>query len=263
MDDVIDRVGGAKFISALDLTKGYWQVPVQVEDREKTAFTTPAGLFQFTHMPFGLQGAPATFQRMVDKLLRDLEDFANGYIDDIAVFSKTWNEHLTHLRRVLQRLREANLTAKPKKCQFGMAECAYLGHIIGGGKVRPERAKCVAIQEFTIPRTKKGVRSFLGLSGYYRKFIPDYASVATPLTDLTRKNQPNDVTSVWTSECDHSFRTLQQRLCSEPALRNPDFDREFVLQTDASDRCIGAVLSQLDQEGRDHPIEFYSKKLLP
>ena len=129
VDDLIDQVAGSPYITTLDLTKGYWQVPVAKEDCEKTAFTTPFGLYQFTRMPFGLHGAPATFQRMVDKLLNGLNEFASAYIDNVIMFSKTWNDHLQHLEAVLGKLREAGLTVKQKKCQLGMSECGYLGHV--------------------------------------------------------------------------------------------------------------------------------------
>ena len=142
-----------------------------------------------------------------------------------------------------------------------MASCAYLGHIVGNGEVKPEQTKIEAVSAFPIPTTKKQVRAFLGLTGYYRKFIPDYATVALPLTDLTRKQMPNQV--VWGPECDTAFTTLKNRLCSSPILRSPDFSRPFILQTDASDRGVGAVLSQLDDEGIDHPVAYYSRKLLP
>ena len=261
VDDMIDLVGSARYVSTLDLTKGYWQVPVREEDRDKTAFSTPFGLFQFKRMPFGLHGAPATFQRMVDKLLNGMQDSAGAYIDDVVVYSDTWEEHLQHLRQVLERLKKVQLTAKLRKCQFGTARCVYLGHVIGGGQVRLEEAKVEAVASYPIPTTKKGVRSFLGLTGYYRKFIPDYATIATPLTDLTRKNQP--VRIQWSKECDAAFNTLKARICSRPVLASPDFTKEFILQTDASDRGVGAVLSQLDNDGNDHPVAFFSKKLLP
>ena len=125
-------------------------------------------------MPFGLQGAPATFQRMVDKILNGLNEFAGAYIDDVIVYSKTWGAHLQQLEAVLGKIQEAGLTVKWKKCQFGMAKCGYLGHVIGSGKVCPESAKSEAVRKFEQPTTKTRVRSFLGLTGYYRKFIPDY-----------------------------------------------------------------------------------------
>ena len=169
VDELIDRVAGAPYISTLDLTKGYWQVPVAQEDREKTAFTTPYGLFQFKRMPFGLQGAPATFQRMVDRLLDGCGKFSGAYLDDVIIFSETWSDHVKHLETVLGRIRAAGLTLKKRKCQFGMPDCVYLGHRIGSGRVCPEEVKVQAIKSFTQPTTKRQVRSFLGITGYYRK----------------------------------------------------------------------------------------------
>lgn len=212
-------------------------------------------------MPFGLQGAPATFQRMVDRLLNGLSNFSDGYIDDVIVFSATWGEHLSHLRQVFERIRQAGLTARAKKCQFGTSTCLYLGHIIGGGRVRPDTAKVIAIREFPTPQSKKDVRSFLGITGYYRKFIPDYSSIAAPLSDLTKKKSPNRV--LWSSECDIAFNKLKAALCSPHVLWTPDFEKTFILQMDASERGVGAVLSQLDDEGRDRPVAYFSKKLLP
>ena len=261
IDDLIDQLGKAKYITTLDLTRGYWQVPVEEGSRAKTAFTTPSGLYQFSVMPFGLNGAPATFQRMMDRLLRGLGDFAAAYLDDLVVYSSTWEEHLGHIRTVFGRLRDAGLTAKPKKCQFGMSQCVYLGHVVGDGVVQPEQSKIEAVESFPVPRTKKQVHSFLGLTGYYRKFIPDYAAIATPLTDLTRKTAPTRV--VWSADCDTAFKELKGLLCSCPVLKSPDFDKPFVLQTDASDRGVGAVLSQLDDEGAEHPVAYFSRKLLP
>ena len=261
IDELIDQLGKAQYLSTLDLTKGYWQVPVSADAQQKTAFTTPFGLFEFKRMPFGLQGAPATFQRMMDKLLDGLGGFARAYIDDLVVFSTSWEEHLQHLRTVLQRLQKVGLTAKPTKCQFGMTECTYLGYVVGGGKVRMEPSKIEAVQSFGVPRTKKEVRSFLGITGYYRKFIPQYASIASPLTDLIRKSEPNRVE--WTPACAAAFDKLKTILCSAPVLRTPDLEKPFVLQTDASQRGVGAVLSQLDEVGADHPVAFFSRKLLP
>ena len=144
VEDLIDRVGNATFITTLDLTKGYWQVPVAEEDKPKTA---PYGLYQFTRMPFGLQGVPATFQRMVDKLLEGLEEFASAYMDDIIIFSTAWNAHLHQLSSVLDCIQQMGLTVKIKKCQFAMAECGYLGYRVGSGKVRPQDLKVKAIQQ--------------------------------------------------------------------------------------------------------------------
>ena len=261
IDNLIDRLGKAKYITTIDLTRGYWQVPVAEASRSKTAFTTLLGLFQFRVMPFGLHGAPATFQRMMDRLLDGLGDFSGAYLDDLVIYSTSWQEHLEHLRTIMERLRGAGLIAKPSKCQFGMSHCVYLGHIVGNGVVRPEPSKIESVQSFPIPQVKKQVRAFLGLTGYYRKFIPNYATIALPLTDLTRKNAPNKIE--WSSELDAAFKLLKSELCSSPVLASPDFSRPFVLQTDASDRGVGAVLSQCDESGSDHPVAYFSRKLLP
>ena len=260
VDDLIDRLGKAKYISTLDLAKGYWQVPVAKESRPKTAFSTPFGLFQFNVMPFGLRGAPATFQRLMDQVVAGL-DATSSYIDDLVIYSDSWEEHVEHLRQVFKRLQESNLTVKAKKCQLGMCECTYLGHVVGGGVVRPEASKIGAVTSFPRPQTKKQVREFLGLTGYYRRFIPGYASISAPLSDLTKKALPNQVK--WSEACERAFLHLQNCLCKSPILHNPDFERPFILQTDASDRGVGAVLSQRDDNGADHPIAYFSRKLLP
>ena len=259
VDDLLDQLGQARFISTLDLTKGYWQVEKTAQ--AKTAFRTPFGLYQFRRMPFGLQGAPSTFQRMMDSLLVGMQDFAAAYLDDLVIISRSWPEHLLHLRRVLQKLWEADLTVKQKKCQLAMSRCSYLGHVVGEGLVRPEHSKVDSVKQFQVPTTKSDVRTFLGLTGYYRKFIQEYAEIAAPLTDLTRKNAPNHVQ--WTEECDGAFNRLKDCLCCEPILRSPDFSLTFVLQTDASGRAIGAVLSQFGGDDEEHPVAYYSRKLLP
>ena len=261
MDELIDNLGQAQFITTLDLTRGYWQVPMAEVSRAKTAFTTGFGLYQFRVMPFGLQGAPATFQRLMDQLLTGLEGYTAAYLDDLVIYSNSWTEHLEHVQRVLTRLREAGLTVKPKKCQFGMKECVYLGHVVGNGTVKPEHGKLEAVQGFPIPETKSQVRAFLGLTGYYWRFIPDYSSIAAPLTDLTKKYAPTRV--IWSEACEAAFQKLKEILCKAPVLQNPDFNKSFILQTDASDRGIGAVLSQEDSNGEEHPVAYFSKKLLP
>ena len=227
----------------------------------KTAFVTPFGQFQFTVMTFRLSGAPSTFQQMMDSLIKDKHDFAAAYLDDLILFSNTWEDHMQHFRTILQQLCRANLTVKPHKCQFGMAECVYLGHMVGRGVVRPELSKVEAIQAFSQPATKKQVRAFLGITGYYRKFIPNYSALAAPLTDLIKKNKPTKVT--WTSDCEPAFQALKTYLCTSPVLHSPNFTRPFILQTDASDRGVGALLSQPSTDNDLHPVAYFSKKLLP
>ena len=165
VDDMIDALGKAKCITTLDLARGYWQVPMQEESRPLTAFATPYGLFQFRVMPFGLHGAPATFQRMMDRLLAECTCYAAAYLNDMVIYSTDWQEHIRHITDVLQRLPKAGLTIRPKKCQFGMNHCSYLGHVVGNGEVRPEESKLQAVKDFPTPTTKKRVRAFLGLTG--------------------------------------------------------------------------------------------------
>ena len=261
IDEILDQLGKPQFISTMDLTRGYWQVPVEQKARHKTAFSTPFGLYQFKMMPFGLQGAPATFQRLMDHVTREMNGFASAYLDDLIIYSSSWADHVSHLRRVLEKLVGAGLTVKLSKCQFGMSKCTYLGHVIGSGSVEPEPSKVLVVKQFEAPKTKTQVRAFLGLTGYYRRFIPNNAAVALPLTELTKKMAPTNVT--WTAKCEAAFQELKRLLCSTPVLASPDFEKPFILQTDASEYGVGAVLSQRDAQGCDHPIAYFSRKLLP
>ena len=185
IEDLLERIGRANYITTLDLCKGYWQVPLESRSRPLTAFRTPLGLFQFTVMPFGLHGAPATFQRLMDRVLRGCEDCSTAYLDDVVVFSMTWEEHLEHIRRVLGAINAAGLTLNLQKCEWAKQETRYLGYLLGRGEVRPQVDKVEAIRNSPRPRTKTQVRSFLGLVGWYRRFIPQFATLATPLTNLT------------------------------------------------------------------------------
>ena len=256
IDDMLDQVGRARYTTTLDLAKGYWQVPVAEEDRPKTAFITPRGLYQFKMMSFGLCGAPAMLQRMMDQVIRGMHKFASAYLDDLIIFSTTWEDHLTHLRAVLSRLQELGLTTKPSKCQFAVTECTYLGHIVGNGVIKPEEGKLRAVEQFPQPKTKKEIRSIVGLSGYYRQF-----TIAVPLINMTRKSEPEKV--IWSPQCTKAFSKLKELVLSAPVMMNPDFSCPFILQTDVSEVGVGAVLSQTDAEGCDHPMAYFSRKLLP
>ncbi len=199
VDELLDRLGAALFYSTLDLTKGYWQIPLSPLSKEKTAFTTPFGLHQFVTLPFGLFGAPATFQRLMDKVLRPHSAFAAAYLDDIIIRSNAWQRHMEHLRTVLRSLRVAGLTANLRKCAIGRVEVRYLGFHLGHGQVRPQIDKMAAVAACPSPKTKKEVRQFLGLAGYYRRFIPNFSDLTSPLTDLTKKEAPDPVqwTELW------------------------------------------------------------------
>ena len=165
------------------------------------------------------------------------------------------------MHNVFECLRKAGLTVKPRKCQFAMKQCKYLVHIVGTGVVQPEPGKIDAVRSFVVPRTKTDVRAFLGLTGYYRRFIPDYVTIALPLTDLTRKAAPNLIN--WNDRCNEAFTKLKELLCSSPVLQSPNFTMLFTLHTGALDRGVRAVLSQKDESGLDHPVSYYSRKLLP
>ena len=206
-DDLMARLSKGKLFSKLDLSKGYWLIPIAEEDREKTAFVTAQGLYQFRVLPFGLVNAPALFSRMTRKLLRGQDNVIN-YINDILINTDTWVEHLQVLKEVLQRLQEAGFTARPLKCYVGCTSLEFLGHVVGDGALKPRPGK-----------VKQIVRSFIGLLSYYRKFVPNFAALAAPLTDLTKKGAPNTV--LWGASQEQAFRTLKARLESEPILSLP------------------------------------------
>ena len=213
IEDLIERLGRAKFLTTLDLCKGYWQVPLTESSKDLTTFRVPGGLYWFRTMPFGLHGAPATFQRLVDAVLSGAEGYAAAYMDDIVVFSETWTGHIKHLSDVLQRIHTAGLVINPRKCHIAKTEVEYLGYVIGGGVIRPQLSKIDALASYPPPVTKKKVRSFLGLVGWYRRFIPNFSSRSAVLGDLTRKACPNKVK--WTPECEAAFTDLKNCLCKD------------------------------------------------
>ena len=260
IDDTVDALNGAQFLSAFDLLSGYWQVGVAQEDREKTAFVTHEGLFQWTCMPFGLTGAPATFQRMMDTVLAGLKwQCCLVYLDDVVVFSRTFEQHVKDLRIVFDRLAEAGLKLKPSKCFFCCTELLYLGYLVTPQGLKPDPTTKRAILEFPAPRDVSAVRTFMGMTGHYRQFIKDYAMIVKPIHDLTKPNRQWD----WTKECQQAFDRLKEIMTSPPVLKLPDFTRkfQFTLQTDASDQGLGAVLSQKAEDGLLHPVAFASRRL--
>ncbi|CAI5774520.1 Hypothetical predicted protein [Podarcis lilfordi] len=261
LDDLIETIGRCHFITFLDMIKGYYQVKMYPGDQEKTAFRSPLGLYEFKVMAFGLKNAPATFQRLVDGILHGLGEFTVAYLDDIAIFSQTWSEHKEHLELVLQRIKETGLTIKASKCQIGDSEIKYLGHMVGGGIIKPSETKVEAITNWPIPTSKKKVRAFLGLAGFYRNFFPKFSELAAPLTNLTRKKEPESVEG--TSAGQQSFDALKNSLTTGPVLIAPNHDLEFTIFTDASNAGIRAMLCQPGEEDNLHPIMYVSKKLLP
>lgn len=260
VDDLLEKIGQAQFITTLDLCKGYWQVPLDPASRPYTAFRTPLGLYQFTVLPFGLHGAPATFQRLMDRVLQGCEEWSAAYLDDVVIHSNSWPEHLQHVRQTLEKIQAAGLTLNVNKCEWARQEAGYLGYHLGNGQLRPQVDKVEAIRRSPRPRTKKEVRSFLGLVGWYRRFVPNFASIAVPLTDLLSKSVSNPVP--WTEDCETAFNTLKEKMCSSPVLQSPDFSQRFLVQVDASATGIGAVLAQ-GSSGEEKPVVYLSRKLLP
>ncbi|CAM4610647.1 unnamed protein product [Lepidochelys olivacea] len=191
-DKLLKKLERAQFISTLDF-KGYWQVPLDESAKERSASINHVGLYKFNVFPFGLQNASAIFQKLVDSLLVGLKKYAVAYLDDVAIFSYSWAKHLEHLQKVFEHIREAGLTVKAKKCQIDLNRVTYLEHQVGQGTINPLQAKVNAIQKWSVPKSRKQVQSFLGLAKYYRRFVPHYSQIAAPLTDLTKKKQPNAV----------------------------------------------------------------------
>ena len=245
VDDLLDQLYDCKYFSTLDLAAGFWQIRVHQKSMEKTAFATPQGLFEFRVMPFGLTNAPSVFQRLMQKVLMGLNpengpDFVSVYIDDILVFSSSLEEHIHHLQLVLERIITANLKLKPSKCCFVREEVEYLGHVITRSGLKTQAKHVEAVQHFARPNSLKGVRQYLGMCAYYRRFIPYFSGIARPLHNLTRKGAD----FVWTEECETAFRELKERLTAAPVLAYPCFQKPFILETDASGSGLGAVLSQ-------------------
>nr|XP_034195210.1 uncharacterized protein LOC117611386 [Osmia lignaria] len=253
--EILDKLGGAKYFTIFDIANGFHQVQMDPKDCPKTAFTTPDGHFEFVRMPFGLKNAPPTFQRLMNQVISGLEN-AHVFIDDMVVFSSSLREHEIKVKKLLNRLREFGLTLQIDKCEFLRKEVTYLGHILTENGVKPDPRKLQAVKEFPIPKTQKNVQQFLGLTGYYRRFIKDYSIKSKPLVQLLGKG----IRFKWTEDQQKSFENLRDELCTQPILQYPDFNRPFIVTTDASDYAIGAVLSQ-GEIGNDLPIAYASRTL--
>ena len=260
VDELFAGLSGSRFFSKIDLSKGYWQIALSDDAKEKTAFRTSSGLYHFRVMPFGLVNAPATFSRVMRTLLRGMSNVTN-YLDDILVHTYSWDDHLVALSELFRRLRAAGLTARPSKCQLGCTRIEFLGHVVEEGKIRPMTDKVEKVRNAPKPETKKQLRSFLGLAGYYRRFIPNFASKASPLTDKTKGKEPNRIQ--WSEKEEEAFRTLKESLSEAPILCLPDVQQEFIARTDASSTGLGAVLLQRNEEGMKLPVAYASRKLLP
>ncbi|KAL0161724.1 hypothetical protein M9458_045449, partial [Cirrhinus mrigala] len=269
VDESFDVLRGAQFFSSIDLASGYHQVAVAEKDRQKTAFTTPFGLYEHLRMPMGVCNGPATFQRLMQTTMSDLIfQIMLVYLDDILVFSKTFPEHLERLRTVLTRLQETGLKVKIGKCHFLQPTVTFLGHQVSAEGIATDPNKISAVKQWPVPTTLKALRSFLGFCGYYRRFVPGFSKIAGPLHDLVNQclnegppakvNQK--VISEWNPECQAAFDVLKEKLTSAPVLGFADFTAPFILETDASNQGLGAILLQ-QQEGKKRVISYASRRL--
>ena len=257
IDDSLDALGNAKYFCTLDLASGYWQVEMNDEARDKSAFSTTSGLYAWNVLPFGLCNAPSTFERLMESVLAGLRwETLLVYLDDVIVFGNTIAESVSRLEAVLVRLRDAGLKLKPSKCNLFRKEVCYLGHIVSSEGIHTDPSKIEAVRDWPTPKTPTQVRSFLGLASYYRRFIRAFAEVAAPLHRLTEKKKE----FVWTDECDSAFEKLKEALITAPVLAYPKEQGQFVLDTDASAFAIGGVLSQV-HDGEERVIAYGSKAL--
>ncbi|KAK3107513.1 hypothetical protein FSP39_016272 [Pinctada imbricata] len=257
VDDFLESLSGCSYFSTLDLAQGYWQCKMADSDKHKTAFSTHKGLYQFNVMPFGLCNAPATFQRLMENVLGNLTwEKCLCYLDDIIIYGKTFSEAIQNLELVFECFRKANLKLKPSKCHLFLTEVSFLGHVVSAKGVQCDPSKIEAVKSWPTPQNVKEVKSFLGLAGYYRRFIPNFSAISFPLNRLMRKKQP----FVWDDSCDSAFVKLKQLLTSSPILAFPTENDPFILDTDASLTGIGAVLSQI-QNGEEVVIAYASKSL--
>ncbi len=262
MDDCNDSLGRAKWFTTLDCNSGYWQVPIAEEDREKTAFVSHCGQFQWKDMPFGLTNAPGTFQRAADIILISQKwKTCLVYLDDIIVFSEDFESHKRHVAEIITLLKDAGLSLKLRKCKFFSRTVDYLGHVIRHGKLAVAEKNTAAIKQASYPTTRTQMRSFLGMCNVYRRFVPNFTGVAAPLTRYTSKNGATDLPPPSDEEL-KSFELLKEALTSPPVLRLPDPEKPYSVDTDASNTQIGAALFQeFEDDGIRHPIGFWSHTL--
>ena len=263
IDEIYGKLRGSKIYTTFDIRSAYYHMGLTLASQAKSAFVVggpKGGKFEFKVVPFGLAQAPAYFQRMVNEVLRGL-DFAFGYLDDILIYSPDEETHLEHIKILFERLREADLKLKKSKCSFLKRHVQYLGHIISGEGITPVPEKLESVKKMPAPATPKEVKQFLGLIGYYRKFIPRFADIARCLTNLTKLDQVFE----WTEQCEASFQFLKELLLKEPILRYPDPSKGYILYTDASKFAWACVLTQEythEMEGKErkyhHPITYCS-----
>ncbi len=259
IDEILDHLGNSRIFTTLDLASGFHQIPVKIEHRLKTAFSTHQGHFEFLKMPFGLKNAPSTFQRIMNQSLSGLIGTeCLVYLDDIIIYSYNFATHLTKLDKVFQRLREHKFLVQLDKSEFCKTEINYLGYVISDIGIQPNPEKIKCIKNFPVPTNVRQIQQFLGLTGYYRRFIKNYSNITKPLTQLLKK----DVPFVWNTECETGFQNLITLLTENLLLKYPDFSKPFFLNTDASNFALGAVLTQKDELSETLLPIFYASRTL-
>ena len=263
IDQILNSLSGARYFVVLDLKSGYFQIRLCEESIPLTAFRTAKGCYEYLHMPFGLANAPSTMQRLMLNCVQGLPN-TSVFLDDLLIYGATLDECAQNLDRVLGRLEEHNLTIKLEKCSFFKSACKYLGHVISQEGIRPDPEKVAAVKDFPVPNDLHGVRSFLGLTSYYRKFIKGYSAIAAPLHDITKgfARKGKSVKVEWGDEHQRAFCALKDALAYDVCLAYPNFELPFILTTDASDKACGGTLSQKGTDGVERPITFFSKKFL-
>lgn len=255
--EILDSLGKAKYFSTLDLAKGYYQVLIDEQDRKKTAFSTPTGHCEYNRMAMGLKTAPSTFQRLMNTVLTGVQgNKVFTYLDDIVIVGTSLEDHNARLEEVFDRLRKVNLKLQVNKCEFLRTEVTFLGHVLTAEGLKPDPAKVMAIEKYPQPKTTTELKCYLGMVGYYRRFLSNFSKIAKPLHDLLKTGVPY----VWDEAQEEAFQMLKGKLIQLPILQYPDFTKEFLLTTDASKYALGACLSQ-GPIGKDLPIAYISRTL--
>lgn len=262
IEDLMLKTRNCKYFSKLDINSAFWSIPLRIEDRIKTGFVTQEGHFQWTCLPFGLKTSPAIFQRILSNIIRkhELSNFAVNYIDDILVFSQTFEEHIAQLTKLLEAIMKEGFRLKLSKCTFALDTVQYLGHIIGHNSITPIKDNLIAIKDFPVPKNQKNVRQFLGKINFYNEYVPKISLILDPLHNLLRKNQK----FIWSEKCQEAFEYMKKFLSSQPVLSIFDPDLPIHIYTDASLQGVGAVLKQpqLNEDSKtEKPVAYFSRKL--
>jgi len=258
LDETLARISKAKIFTKLDIRQAFHRIRIDPASEDLTTFRTRYGCYKYKVVPFGLTNGPATYQRYMNDVLFDyLDDFCTAYLDDVIIYSENELEHEEHVRKVIQRLRQAGLQGDIKKSEFSVKQTKFLGFIISTDGIKADPEKTFVIDQWEPPRTVKGVQSFLGFCGFYRRFIKDYGRIAKPLNHLTRKDQPFK----FDLACKRAFKELKRRLVSAPVLAHFDPQLPLRVETDASDGVVGSAFSQKHSDGEWHPVAFFSKTM--